>query len=341
MMVALGRVLIVSAFACALAGAASAQDPIADFYRGKQVKIVVGFTAGGSSSLYAQGLARHMGKYIAGNPTLIVQHMPGGGGLVAANYIYNNAARDGSEFAITSRTAALEPLLGNQNARFDALKFNWLGNANIENSVCISWHTAPAATLQDVFSKELIVGGVGPAAQEVMFPKSFNRLLGTKFKIITGYPGSTEILLAMERGEIHGFCGIGWTFVKLRKSEWVRDKKINVLFQMALKKHPDIPDVPAIQDFAKTEEDRQVIEFLFAPQDMGRPFFAPPGVPEARVQVLREAFAKTLADPKFLEEAEKQGIEVQLVRGEEIQKLLERIYGAPQRVIERAKAATE
>src|SRR4051794_29036294 len=298
-----------------------AQDATADFYRGKQVKIVVGFTAGGSSSLYAQALARHMGKYIPGNPTLIVQHMPGGGGLVAANYIYNNAARDGTEFATTSRTSALEPLLGNQNARFDALKFNWLGSANVENSVCISWHSSPAAKVQDVFEQELIVGGAGPAAQEVMFPKAFNRLLGTKFKIVIGYPGSTEILLAMERGEIHGFCGIGWTFVKLRKSDWLKDKKINVLFQMALRKHPDIPDVPAIQDFAKSGEDRQVIEFLFAPQDMGRPFFAPPGVPAERVQALRDAFAKTFADPKFLEEADKQGIEVQLVRGEDIQQL--------------------
>jgi tripartite-type tricarboxylate transporter receptor subunit TctC len=332
---------LASVLAFLIAGTTAAQDPIADFYRGKQVKIAVGFTAGGSSSLYAQALARHMGKYIPGNPTLIVQHMPGGGGLVVANYIYNNAARDGSEFATTSRTAALEPLLGNQNARFDALKFNWLGSANIENSVCISWHSAPAAAVQDVFNKELIVGGAGPAAQEVMFPKAFNRLLGTKFKIITGYPGSTEILLAMERGEIHGFCGIGWTFVKLRKSDWLKDKKINVLFQMALKKHPDIPDVPAIQDFAKSEEDRRVIEFLFAPQDMGRPFFAPPGVPAQRVQALRDAFAQTFADAKFLEEADKQGIEVQLVRGEEIQKLLERIYASPLTVIERAKAVTE
>jgi tripartite-type tricarboxylate transporter receptor subunit TctC len=340
-MLAWSRLLAGSLLAAGLAHPAAGQDAAADFYRGKQIKIVVGFTAGGSSSLYAQALARHMGKYIPGNPTLIVQHMPGGGGLVAANYIYNNAARDGSEFGTTSRTAALEPLLGNQNARFDALKFNWVGSANVENSVCISWHTAPVARVQEAFSKELIVGGAGPAAQEVMFPKAFNRLLGTKFKIVTGYPGSTEILLAMEREEIHGFCGIGWTFVKLRKSEWVKDKKINIVFQMALKKHPEIPDVPAIQDFAKSEQDRQVIEFLFAPQDMGRPFFAPPGLPAERVQALREAFAKTFADAKFLEEAEKQGIEVQLVRGEDIQKLLERIYAAPQSVIERAKAVTE
>jgi hypothetical protein len=215
-----------------------AQDSIADFYKGRQIKISVGFSAGGSSSLYAQTLARHMGKYLPGNPSLVVQHMPGAGGLVAANYVYNNAPRDGSEFAITARTAALEPLLGNQNARFDALKFNWIGNANIENSVCVAWHTASVKTIDDVFAKELIVGGASSAAQEVMFPRALNKLVGTKFKIVTGYPGSTEILLAMERGEVQGFCGIGWTFIKLRKGEWLKEKKINMLFQMALKKHP-------------------------------------------------------------------------------------------------------
>jgi tripartite-type tricarboxylate transporter receptor subunit TctC len=318
-----------------------AQDAVADFYKGRQIKISVGFSAGGSSSLYAQTLARHMGKYLPGNPSLVVQHMPGAGGLVAANYVYNNAPRDGSEFAITARTAALEPLLGNQNARFDALKFNWIGNANIENSVCVAWHTAPVKTIDDVFAKELIVGGASSAAQEVMFPRALNKLVGTKFKIVTGYPGSTEILLAMERGETQGFCGIGWTFIKLRKGDWLKEKKINMLFQMALKKHPEIADVPAILDYAKSAEDRQVLELLFAPQDMGRPFFAPPGVPAERVRALRTAFVQTLKDPAFLEEAEKQGVEVQLVNGEDIHKLLERIYAAPRQVVERAKAAAE
>ena len=318
-----------------------AQDPVAEFYKGKQIKIAVGFSPGGSSSLYAQTLTRPMGRYLPGNPTFIVQHMPGAGGLIAANHITTNAARDGTEFAITSRTAALEPLLGNANAKFDASKFNWVGNANIENSVCIAWHTAPVTSVQDVFKTELVVGGASSAAQEVMYPRAFNRLLGTRFKVVTGYPGSTEILLAIERGEVHGFCGIGWTFVKLRKNDWLREKKINVLFQMALAKHPDIPDVPAILDFAKTPEDRQVIEFLFAPQDMGRPFFAPPGVPAERVAALRAAFARTLKDAEFLAEAEKQGIEVQFVPGEDIQKLVERIYASPKTVIDRAKAVVE
>jgi tripartite-type tricarboxylate transporter receptor subunit TctC len=195
--------------------------------------------------------------------------------------------------------------------------------------------------VQDVFATELVVGGASSAAQEVMYPRAFNRLLGTRFKVVTGYPGSTEILLALERGEVHGFCGIGWTFVKLRKGDWLKEKKINILFQMALAKHPDIPDVPAIIDYAKTPEDRQVIEFLFAPQDMGRPFFAPPGVPAERVAALRAAFAQTLKDAGFLEEAQKQGIEVQLVPGEDIQKLVERIYASPKAVVDRARAVVE
>src|SRR5262245_16494796 len=334
-------IVLVAALALCQPQAAAAQDVVADFYRNRQIKIVIGFSAGGSSSLYAQVLARHIGKYIPGQPSIIPQHMPGAGSLVAANYINTNAARDGSEFGITSRTAAIEPLLGNPNARFDAHRFNWIGTANIENSVCIAWHTARVKTVQDVFTQELIVGGAGAAAQETMFPKAFNKLLGTKFKVITGYPGSTELLLAIERGEVQGFCGIGWTFVKLRKGDWLRDKKINILFQMALQKHPDIPDVPAILDFAKTPEDRQVIEFLFAPQEMGRPFFAPPDVPRERVEALRSAFAQTLKDPKFLEETEKQGLEIQLLGGDAIQQLIARIYATPAAVIERAKAAVE
>jgi tripartite-type tricarboxylate transporter receptor subunit TctC len=320
---------------------ALAQDAVADFYKGRQVSIMVGFTAGGSSSLYAQALARHMGKYLPGNPNFVVQHMPGAGGLVLANHIYNNAPRDGSAFAITGRTAAIEPLLGNANAKFDALKFNWLGTANVEYTVCVSWHSAPVKTLQDAMTTELIVGGSGADATEVIFPKAANKLVGTKFKIVLGYHGSTDILLAMERGEVHGFCGIGWTFVKLRKADWVKDKKINLLFQISLSKHPDLPDVPALIEQAKTPEDRKVFEFLFAPQEMGRPFFAPPEVPAERVRALREAFARTLRDPQFLAEADKMGIEVQYVGGEEVRKLLERVYASPKDVIERAKAIAQ
>src|SRR6266478_8808951 len=207
--------LISCALLICISSSSAAQDAVADFYRGKQVTIMVGFTPGGSSSLYAQALARHMGRFMPGSPNFIVQHVPGAGGLLVANNIYNTAPRDGTTFAITGRTAAIEPLLGNANAKFDGRRFGWIGTANVEYTTCLAWHTAPVKTLQDAMAKELIVSGTGSDATEVVWPKAANKLLGTKFKIILGYPGSTELLIAMERGETEGFCGLGWTFIKL------------------------------------------------------------------------------------------------------------------------------
>ena len=333
--------LIVGLALCLSVTSGAAQDPVADFYRGKQVSILVGFTPGGSSSLYAQALARHMGRYLPGSPSFIVQHVPGAGGLLLANNVANTVPRDGTAFAITGRTAAIEPLLGNKNAKFDGRHFNWLGTANVEFTTCSLWHTAKAKTLQDAMRIETVVGGSGADATEVIFPKAANKLTGTKFKVVLGYHGSTEILLAMERGEVEGFCGIGWTFLKLRKGDWLKDKKINILYQMSLEKHPELPHVPAIIDHARTPDDRKVFEFLFAPQEMGRPFFAPPAVPAERVKALRDAFARTFKDPAFLAEAEKMGVEVQHVGGEQIQALVERIYASPPDVIARAKAVAE
>jgi tripartite-type tricarboxylate transporter receptor subunit TctC len=332
---------IACAVALGLSLPAAAQDTVADFYRGKQVTIMVGFTPGGSSSLYAQGVARHMGRFLPGNPSFIVQHVPGASGLVLANNLYNTVPRDGTAFGITGRTAPIEPLLGQANAKFDGRRFSWIGTANVEYTTCIAWHTAPVKTLADAMTTELIVGGSGADATEVIFPKAANKLTGTKFKVVLGYPGSTELLIAMERGETQGFCGIGWTFVKLRKGDWLRDKKINILFQMALNKHPEILNVPAIIDHARTADDRKVFEFLFAPQEMGRPFFAPPDVPADRLAALRRAFELTLKDPQFLADAEKMGVEVQHVGGAAIQALLEKIYASPKEVIDRAKAVAE
>jgi tripartite-type tricarboxylate transporter receptor subunit TctC len=330
--------------ACALTGAAqpgAAQDAVANFYRGKQVTILVGFSAGGSSSLYSQALSRVMGRHLPGNPTFVMQHMPGAGGLTVVNHVYANAARDGSVFATTGRTSALEPLLGNPSARFDANKLNWLGTANVEYTVCFSWFTAKVRTLEDLKKQELVVSGTGANATDVVFPKSINAATGTRFKIVQGYPGSTEMILAMERGETEGVCGIGWTFMKLRKGEWLRDRKVNLLFQIAVEKHPEIPQVPLIIDHARSPEDRRAMELIIAPQKMGRPFFAPPGVPADRLKALRVAFERSLKDPAYLSEASKMGIEVQHVGGEEIQDLVKRIYATPKEIVERAKAAAK
>jgi tripartite-type tricarboxylate transporter receptor subunit TctC len=321
--------------------AGTAHDQVADFYKGRQLTVVVGYGPGGSASFYAQALAHHVGRYLPGHPSVVVQHVPGAGGLLAANNIYNTAPRDGTVLAITGRTVAIEPLIGNSNAKFDGRKFNWIGTANVEYTTCLSWHTSPVKTLQDAMTKVLVVGGTGADATDVVFPKAVNKLVGTKLKIVVGYQSSAEMNLAMERGELEGNCGLGWTIVKLRKPEWLRQRKINILFQMAVRKHPDLPDVPLISESARTPEDRQVFDFLFAPQEMGRPFFAPPGVPPERVRALRDAFERALKDPAFLAEADKLGLEVQHGGGEAIDRLLERVYATPKEVIERVKAVAE
>jgi tripartite-type tricarboxylate transporter receptor subunit TctC len=326
---------------CMSAPEGAAQDAVADFYRGKQVAIMVGFGPGGSASLYSQALARHIGRHLPGSPNFIVQHVPGAGGLVVANTIYNTAPRDGLAFAITGRTMAIEPLLGAANAKFDARRFGWLGTANVEYTTCLAWHTAAVKTLADAMTKELIVGGTGADATEVAWPKAVNKLIGTKFKIVVGYQSSTDMNLAMERGELEGNCGLGRTILKRRLPEWLKEKKVNILFQMGLRKHPDIPDVPLISDYARTPEDRKVFEFLFAPQEMGRPFFAPPGVPAERLRALRVAFERTLKDAAFLADADRLGLEVQHVGGEAIEALLARLYASPKDVIDRVKAAAE
>jgi tripartite-type tricarboxylate transporter receptor subunit TctC len=322
------------------ASAARSEDAVADFYRGKQITITVSTSPGGSASLYAQALAHQMGRFIPGSPAIIVQHMPGAGGLVAANNAALSMPRDGTAIVTTSRTVPLEPLIGNPNAKFDPRQFSWLGTANVEYTTCIAWHTAAVKTLDDAFKTPLLVGGYGADGISTVFPKAANALAGTKFKVVTGYQGSPEILLAMERGEVEGFCAIGWTYLKLRKADWLAERKINILFQMA-DKHPDIPDVPSIIDYALTPLDRAVFDLLFAPQKMGRPFFMPPQVPAERVQALRTAFERTLKDPQFLTETDKMGLEVQWVGGEDVQKLVERIYASPPDAVARMKAIAE
>ena len=319
----------------------AAPDQVADFYHARQLTVLVGYGPGGSASFYAQALAHHMGRFLPGGPSLVVQHMPGAGGLLAANTLFNSSPRDGSVFAITGRTMAIEPLIGNRNAKFDGRAFSWLGTANVETTTCLAWHTSPVKTLQDAMRQELVVGGTGADATEVMFPKAVNKLVGTRFKIVIGYQSSADMNLAMERGELAGNCGLGWTIIKRRLPDWLTDNKISILFQMGLRKHPDLAAVPLISDYAKTAEDRQVFEFLFAPQDMGRPFFAPPGVPSERVQALRDAFEKTLKDAQFLAEADRLGLEVQHGSGEAIDRLLARLYATPKSVIERVKAIAE
>jgi tripartite-type tricarboxylate transporter receptor subunit TctC len=322
---------------------AVAQDALANFYRGKQVTIVAGSAPGGGSvPLYTQTLARHMGRHLPGNPSVVVQFMPGATGLVAANYVYNTAARDGTVFAHTPRNVMLEPLLDNANAKYDPPRFGWLGTANVESTICMTWHMSPVKTLQDALARESVVGASTQDATQAMWPKAANKLIGTKFNIVHGYHTAPAIMLAMERREVETFCGIGWTYMKLRKADWLAEKKINILFQIADEKHADLPGLPLIGDLIRSPADRQVYNFLLAPQAFGRPFFAPPQVPADRLAALRLAFERTLKDPVFLADAEKAGIEIQHRSGQNVEKTVHVLFfETPKEAIARAKAIAE
>jgi tripartite-type tricarboxylate transporter receptor subunit TctC len=318
------------------ASCAHAQSP-ADFYKGKNVELYIGYSVGGGYDIYARLLAKHMGKHIPGNPNVVAKNMEGAGSLRLANWLYNVAPKDGTAFGIIGRGTGFDPLLGrSKGAQFDATKYTWIGSANDEVSVCVAWHTTGIRRFEELLSKELTVGGTGAAADTDQFPRIMNGMLGTKMKIVTGYPGGNDVGLAMERGEVNGRCGWSWSSVKATHQKWLDEKRVNVLVQLALQKHPDLPDVPLITDLATTDEQRAIFKLIFARQVMGRPFLAPPGIPPDRAGALRKAFMDTMKDKDFLADAEKGQLEITPVSGEDIQKLVMEIHQTPPDIAKRA-----
>jgi tripartite-type tricarboxylate transporter receptor subunit TctC len=328
----------IAAFGVLCAAPRAEAESVADFYRGKTVTISVGFSAGGGYDLHARMLARHMVKHLPGAPTIIVKNSPGGSGLTLINQIYNTAPRDGTQFATVDRSIPLEPLFASK-ALFDPLKMNWIGSSDNDGSTCLAWRDAAVKTFDDVRKEELIVGATGSVGIAYAFPRVSNVVLGTKFKIINGYPGSTDVMLSMERGETQGFCSSGFATMELNRPEWVKQGKINYLVQLAMEKDASHPDVPLALDYAKTEADRQALELVISPTLMARPFMAPPDVPADRVEALRAAFDATLADPEYLADAAKSRLQVQLVKGRAIDTLLKRLYATPTDVVERVTKA--
>jgi tripartite-type tricarboxylate transporter receptor subunit TctC len=315
--------------------AAYAQSP-AEFYKGRNVELYVGYSVGGAYDLYARVLARHLGKHIPGSPTIIPKNMEGAGSLRLANWLYNVGAKDGTVLATIGRGTAFDPLLGSKGAQFRADKFTWIGSANNEVSVCVAWKTSGIIGFEDTLSKELIVGGTGQAADTDQFPRILNGVLGTKFRIVTGYPGGNDVTLAMERGEVKGRCGWSWSSVLSTHKRWIEDKSISVLVQLSLNKHPDLPDVPLVMDFAKTEDQQQMFKLIFARQVMGRPYLAPPDVPKDRAEALRKAFMDTMKDSEFLADAEKSQLEINPVDGAEVEKLVKELYQTPKPLADKA-----
>jgi tripartite-type tricarboxylate transporter receptor subunit TctC len=318
---------------------AARADSVEDFYRGRTVEVYVGYSTGGGYDIYARMLARHMGRFIPGNPTLVPKNMPGAGSLRLANWLAQAAPRDGSAFGTIGRGTAFDPILGEPGAQFKGTDFTWLGSMNHEVSICASWHDSGVTRFEDLLTKELLVGAVSNNDDTGQFAHVLNAVLGTKLKIITGYPGGNDVLLAMERGEVKGRCGWSWSSVLTARRSWWTDKKINILVQLALGKHPDLPDVPLVTDLAKNPAQRQMLRLIFARQVMGRPFFAPPGVPAERVAALRKAFMDTMADKDFLADAAKARLEIAPIAGDKVQELVSELYATPADVARQAAAA--
>ena len=336
---------IIGALFVALLGLGSTRpvsaQSAADFYKNRNVDEYVGYSTGGAYDFYARVIGRHMGAHIPGNPTLVPRNMEGAGSLRLANWLYRVAPRDGSVFGTIGRGIAFDPLFIGKGDQFDAAQFNWLGSANNEVSVCVAMKDSGITKFEDLFTKQLTVGGTGTSADTDQFPRVLNGILGTHFKIIEGYPGGNDVVLAMERGEVSGRCGWSWSSVKSTHKAWIDQKKMIVLVQLSLHKHPELPDVPLVTDFAKTDEQRQILKMVFARQVMGRPFVAPPNMPADRVAVLRKAFMDTMNDKDFLAEANKTDLEINPVSGEDVEKLVKEVYATPADIIAKAKEAAK
>ncbi|MDP2356978.1 MAG: hypothetical protein Q8M31_13080 [Beijerinckiaceae bacterium] len=327
--------LVVLAAACLVAQPARA-DAVTDFYKDKRVRIVIGYTTGGGYDSYARVLARFIGKHIPGNPGVIAQNMPGAGSLLATNWIANAAPRDGTVIGAINRGIPFEPLTGGKGVQFDPLKLGWIGSLGKEVNVTIAWHTSKVKKAEQLFTDGLIVGGTGSGADSAIYPAIMNNLLGANIKLIAGYPGGNDVNIALERGEIEGRPSPSWSSLRAARADWVRDGKIVPIWQLALSKHPDLPNVPLAIDFAKNQEDRQIMEFFFARQEMSRPYVTTPDLDPARLKALRDAFMATTKDADFIEAAKSQDVELDPISGAEIDELLQRIFATPKHVVERA-----
>jgi len=335
---AVGRTVVSAVFAVAVLSlntVAHAQS-VEEFYRSHPITMLVGSGAGGGYDTYARAFARFWTNHIPGHPNFIPKNMPAAAGLAAASTLFNGAERDGSVIGAFTNGAAMDPLFGNPAARYDARQFNWLGSIGKLESVCATWHTSSVKTIAEARAHEVIVAAAGATSNTAIVPKMLNALIGTQFKVVSGYDTNAGLTMAVERGEAEGICGLSWSTMKASRPHWIKDNLLNVIVQLGLAKLRDLPDVPSALDLVEDPENRQVMELVLIRQEAGRPFAAPPGTPADRVAALRRAFEETLKDPDFAAEAEKAQLEIEPLTGEEIDKLLAKAYGAPKGIVERA-----
>jgi tripartite-type tricarboxylate transporter receptor subunit TctC len=331
-----GRALAIAA-ALLAAGDAAAQ-PAEQFFARKTVTITIGYTAGGSYDLYGRMVARHLGKHIPGQPTLIAQNMPGAGSLKAANYLYEVAPKDGTALGVVVESAALEQALANPAVQYDAAKFTYVGRVATSNNIFMQWHTAKVQSLDDAKRMETSLAGTGPGSIAETVPRLLNALIGTRFKLISGYPASSEAMLAMERGEVEG-ASSSWAAVKVGKQAWLRERKIRIILQTTPERIAELPDAPSLGEIGDTPEDRQVFALYASGSAIGRSVIAPPGLPAERVAALRDAFQKMVRDPEFVADLQRTDVELDPLPGAQVEALVVRTLNVPAAVRDRAKLA--
>jgi tripartite-type tricarboxylate transporter receptor subunit TctC len=331
----------IAAVALALAPAtATAQTP-AEFYKGKQITLLVSHPAGGGYDTYARFYGRHLGRLMAGNPNIVVQNMPGAAGVAMTNHLFHQAAKDGTVIGLGAGPLATAPLMGAVGARYDARQLSWIGSMNAEVATAIAWHTHPVKTAKDLYDTELVIAAGGATDISAMSPIALNRLLGMKIKTVTGYAGSAGQVLALERGEVGGIGGYNYGSLKSVRPDWLKEKKVNILLQYAFEAHPDLPNVPTLPQLARNDEEKAILALIFEPQKMGRPIFGPPGIPADRLKALRDAFDAFVKDAAVLAESEKTQTELyRPMRGEDMAKLVVRLHETPPAVVKKAAEMT-
>ena len=331
--------VFVAVSACAMA--VLAHGPVAaeaqQSFAGRTITLTIGYGPGSGNDIYGRLIARHIGKHIPGQPNVVPQNMPGAGSFKAANYLFQAAPKDGTSLGYISQTAATEELLGSPAIQFKTAQFNWIGRIGSYNNITIFWHTSRIKTIADALKLEATIGATGVGSAVYIYPNMMNKILGTKFKIVSGYQGTAQTSLAMERGEVEGVT-MGWFPVKTNKRDWVKQKKINVLVQFLTKRHPDLPDVPTIVELARTPEEKQLFSLFANDGEVGKAILMPPGVPPATVAMLRRAFDAMTKDRDYIADTDKLQLEVDSMPGERLQKMIAGVMATPRAVVERAKS---
>lgn len=308
------------------------------FFKGKTITITTSTGPGGTYDLIARLVARHMGKYIDGHPQMVVQNMPGGGNVLATNYMYTIAPKDGTAMAVINNAIPLHQVIDSRGVRYDSSKFNWIGSTGAKNEVVFAWKSTGVKSVEDLKKKELVLGGTGPGSSIVIIPTVMNNVLGTKFKIVTGYKSSNDVFLAMERGEVQARDG-SYASIVTGYPSWIKDNKLVFLAQEGLKRDKALPNVPLLTELAKTDEQHAILKLISSPSALGQPYLAPPETPKDRVAALRKAFADTMHDKAFLADAAKSEFDIDLISGEELAAIINETVHASPAIVEKARAA--